>query len=63
MDNVDYTEEYKDIINMTHPDPKNHVRMKVEDRAAQFAAFAALSGHDEEIAKTAEEYLENFENL
>lgn len=34
--------KYEDIINMKHPDPKNHKRMAPEQRAAQFMPFAAL---------------------
>lgn len=41
--------EYDDIINLPHPEPKNHVRMPIRKRAAQFAPFAALSGYKEAI--------------
>lgn len=44
---------YEDIINLPHPVSKRHKPMPVEDRAAQFAPFAALSGHGEAIAETA----------
>jgi len=33
-----------DIINIKHFDPKMHPRMSMENRAAQFAPFAALNG-------------------
>lgn len=46
-------DKHKHIINMPHWEPLNHKRMAMEKRAAQFAAFAALSGHDEAIAETA----------
>lgn len=36
---------YEDIINLPHPVSKRHKPMPVEDRAAQFAPFAALTGH------------------
>ena len=39
--------DYSDIINLPHPEPKNHVRMSKEGRAAQFGAFRALTGHEE----------------
>jgi hypothetical protein len=42
-------ENYDDIINLPHPDPKNHPRMSIEKRAAQFAPFAALTGHSDAI--------------
>jgi len=35
-------DEYDDIIEMEHPEPKNHPRMSMEQRAAQFAPFVAL---------------------
>ena len=37
---------YDDIINLPHPVSKNHPQMPLWDRAAQFAPFAALTGHD-----------------
>lgn len=39
-------DNYDDIIDIEHFDPKYHKRMPVEHRAAQFAPFAALSTHD-----------------
>lgn len=41
--------EYDDIINLPHPEPKNHVRMPIHKRAAQFAPFAALARYKEAI--------------
>ncbi len=43
---------YDDIIDLPHHEP-HHPRMPMENRAAQFAPFAALSGHDSAIAETA----------
>ena len=37
---------YDDIINLPNPTSKNHPRMSLHDRAAQFAPFAALTVHD-----------------
>ena len=42
-----------DIINLPNPTSKNHPRMSLHDRAAQFAPFAALTGHDAAIKETA----------
>lgn len=42
-------EDYLDIIDLPHYEPKNHRRMSMENRAAQFSPFAALSGFKEEI--------------
>lgn len=44
---------YDDIINLPHHVSKSRKPMPLENRAAQFAPFAALSGHDEAIAETA----------
>ena len=43
---------YDDIINLPNPTSKNHPRMSLHDRAAQFAPFAALTGHDAAIKET-----------
>lgn len=43
---------YDDIIDMPHPVSKKHPQMSREDRAAQFAPFAALTGHKEAIHET-----------
>ena len=43
---------YDDIINLPHPVSKNHPQMPLRDRAAQFAPFAALTGHDAAIKET-----------
>lgn len=47
------TGPYDDIINLPHPTSVKHPRMPLSDRAAQFAPFAALSGHSAAIAETA----------
>ena len=41
--------EYDDIINLPHYEPKNHPRMSMMNRAAQFAPFSAVAGHDAAI--------------
>lgn len=55
MNGDDYRDDHKydDIINLPHPTSKNHMRMRLEDRAAQFAPFAALTGHEAAIKETA----------
>ena len=45
--------EYKDIINLPHFEPKYHQRMTIYNRSAQFAPFAALTGYNEAIVETA----------
>lgn len=41
------TNRYDDIINLPHPEPTIRPRMAMENRAAQFSPFAALTGYDE----------------
>ena len=43
--------KYDDIIMLPHPEPRNHPRMSMRDRAAQFAPFSALTGHSAAIAE------------
>lgn len=47
------TDNYDDIINLPHHVSKTHPQMTMYQRAAQFAPFAALVGHDAMIAETA----------
>lgn len=47
------THEYDDIISLPHPSSRNHPRMSMYQRAAQFAPFAALTGHNAAINETA----------
>ena len=44
---------YDDIIHLPHHVSKTRKPMPMINRAAQFAPFAALTGHDEVIAETA----------
>lgn len=46
------TDTYDDIINLEHHVSSIHPRMSMRARAAQFAPFAALSGHDEALKET-----------
>ena len=46
------TEKYDDIINMPHHVSAKRPHMSMLDRAAQFAPFAALTGHDRSIKAT-----------
>ena len=41
------TNRYDDIINLPHPEPTIRPRMAMENRAAQFSPFAALTGYDD----------------
>ena len=44
---------YDDIINLPHHVSKKHPQMALQDRAAQFSPFAAVTGHEEAIEETA----------
>ena len=43
---------YKDIINLPHHISKRHPRLSMEQRAAQFSPFAALTGYEEATDET-----------
>ena len=45
-------DDYKDIMYLKHPTSTKHPRMSRINRAAQFAPFAALTGHTEAIKET-----------
>ncbi|MBE5941006.1 MAG: hypothetical protein E7264_00560 [Lachnospiraceae bacterium] len=45
--------KYDDIIHLPHYQSSGRPHMSLHDRAAQFAPFAALSGHEEAIEETA----------
>ena len=52
--------KYDDIINLPHHVSKKHPPMSMRNRAAQFAPFAALTGHDEAIEATATTHIEEW---
>lgn len=45
--------KYDDIINLPHYVSKKHPQMSLENRSAQFAPFAALTGYEDEVEETA----------
>ena len=51
---------YEDIINLPHHVSKKHPQMTMYQRAAQFAPFAALVGHDRAIEETAREHTDKY---
>lgn len=51
--------DYDDIIHLPHPVSAHHPPMPMKARAAQFAPFAALSGHREALNESAR-YTEPF---
>ena len=44
--------EYDDIINLPHHVSKKHPQMSMWKRAAQFAPFAAVRGHEEAVKES-----------
>lgn len=44
---------YEDIINLPHHRSETHPHMSMEERAAQFSSFAALTGHKEAVQEKA----------
>ncbi len=46
-------DSYEDIIHLPHPVSRKHPRMSIENRAAQFAPFAALTGYGAAVDETA----------
>lgn len=53
MNTFEQTMDYSDIIDLPHHVSKNHMQMPMMARAAQFAPFAALTGHGAAIEETA----------
>ena len=47
------TTPYDDLLNLPHPTSLRHPRMSQQNRAAQFAPFAALTGYDDVLRETA----------
>ena len=54
-----FEHRYDDLLELPRPepDPKRHPRMPRQERAAQFAPFAALTGFDGVIEKTADRHI------
>lgn len=54
-------EKYADIIDKPHHVSSKRPHMPISDRAAQFAPFAALTGHEEAMRATAEEIRKEYD--
>ena len=55
--------EYDGIIGMARPVSKTHRPMPPENRAAQFAPYAALVGYEEMVDESAEKSAADGENI
>ena len=51
-----FMKKYDDIINLPHHVSKEHPQMSMYMRAAQFAPFAALAGHDSALEETSKAF-------
>lgn len=54
-------EKYKDMLQLPHPVSATHPKMSLQNRAAQFSPFAALTGYDDalrEIARLTDRFVE-----
>ena len=54
---IEAEERYGDILRLPHHISKTHPQMSLRDRAAQFAPFAALTGHGDVIRQTEEDHI------
>lgn len=54
--------DYDDIIDLPRPVSKKHQQMDIANRAAQFAPFAALTGHADVIREVVRENEAEVEN-
>ena len=54
----DRKESFEDILTLPHPTSATHPRMALQDRAAQFSPFAALTGFEDYLAETGREAAE-----
>ncbi len=54
--------DYEDIINLPHHVSKTHSPMSMWNRAAQFAPFAALNGHNSALMETEKQHTKMYEH-
>ena len=53
--------DYSDIINLPHYVSKKRPQMSIEQRSAQFAPFAALTGYEDEIEEAGKEFIKKMD--
>ena len=49
QENEQLNHKYTDMLNLPHPVSESHPRMTIQNRAAQFAPFAALTGYEDAV--------------
>ena len=54
--NLKYDHKYDDIINLEYKKSIKHKPMSLYARSCQFAAFAALTGYEDAVKETVENY-------
>ena len=50
--------KYDDILHLPYPRSRKRQHMSMQDRAAQFSPFAALTGHADAVKEMARQVLE-----
>ena len=55
-------DNYEEIINLPHHVSKKHTPMSMWNRAAQFAPFAALNGHNSALMETEKQNEQMYEH-
>lgn len=60
---ADTMRKYGDIINLPHHQSATRKHMTNYERAAQFAPFAALTGHSDAIDETAAEVMKEMNHV
>ena len=58
---LEKSDKYNDIINLPHHVSEKHARMTIEERSAQFAPFAALTGYEDEIEEAGKEFIKKMD--
>ena len=54
-------DDYSDIIHLPHYVSKKRPQMSIEQRSAQFAPFAALTGYEDEIEEAGKEFIKKMD--
>ena len=58
---LEKSDKYNDIINLPHHVSEKYARMTIQERSAQFAPFAALTGYEDEIEEAGKEFIKKMD--